>query len=288
MRIGYCCINETLKAQGLSFKTMTVKHFNKNELLQRIRNNFYVTYRIMEWNAQNNIHLYRFSSDLVPLATHELNDIEWWKDVEVLKYCKLIRNISKEYDIQTSFHPSQFTLLTSPDDKVIQNSYKDLQYHYKMCKLLDCKLILLHIGGIYGDKEKAIKRFYFVFHKLPQQLKDMLYFENDDKSYNLEEVLKICETIKRPIVSDYHHDRVLPSSQPFSYYLDRILNTWQYSFLEPKVHLSSSKETDKIVRNHAEYVLQEDYNQCVKDTMGKVNIMLECKAKELAIFNLRL
>lgn len=289
IHLGYACINEALKAQGLSLQTMTIKYFNEQELLKRIRNNFYVTYKIMQWNVANNIHLYRYSSDLIPLATHSLNTIEWWKDQEVLKYCKLIRQLTKENNIQTSFHPSQYTLLTSPDDRIIQNSYNDLKYHYKLCKMLGCFVIIIHTGGVYNSKEKAIRRFKYVFNKLPQQIQELIYLENDDKSYTLEEVLEICEDIRRPIIPDYHHNNCLPSTEPFNHYLDRILDTWKYSHtdVEPKCHLSSSKEVDRVVRNHADYINVEDYENCVKDTEGKMKIMLECKKKELALLELR-
>ena len=288
VKLGYACHNETLKTTNkIGFKTMTVKYFNATELLKRIRNNFHVTYKIMQWNVENNIHLYRFSSDLIPLATHEVNNIEWWKDIEVLKYCRLIRELTQKNNIQTSFHPSQYTLLTSHDDKIIQRSYNDLKYHYKLCQLLSCKCVLLHIGGVYEDKDKAIRRFKHVFSKLPKQIQNVLFFENDDKSYNVEEVLSICESINRVFIPDFHHDKCLRSTENFSYYMDRILNTWRHTDLKPKCHLSSSKETAKVVRNHADYITIEDYNSCLEATQGKFMLMFEVKKKELAVIEIR-
>lgn len=286
MKIGYACINETLKKDGYGFNTMTIKHFNKQELIKRIRNNFRVTYKILEWNVTHNIFMYRMSSNIVPLATHELNDIEWWKDSEVLRYSKLIREIISKYNVQVSFHPDQFCVLNSPSNDVIRNSYDILKYHYKLCKMLNCKILILHVGGAYGDKAKSIDRFKFVFSRLPKQLQDMIYLENDDKSYNVEETLKLCQDIKRPMILDFHHDRCLPSNRELEYYIDSILETWKVTDQEPKCHLSSSRDLVKVVREHSDNVTELDYKSCLDVTGNRFNIMLECKNKEKSVLNL--
>ena len=154
-----------------------------------------------------------------------------------------------------------------------------------MSMLLGCKCILLHIGGVYGDKEMATKRFVDNFNLLPQHLQDILCFENDDKSYCASEVLNICQSVKRPMVLDWHHNRCLPSGKPVSDYIEAIYATWSVSDLKPKVHLSTGKES-KIDRRHAEYISIEDLYSCLSDTSYKFGIMLECKKKEQALFSL--
>lgn len=288
IKLGYACINETLKAKKISFKTMTVKHFNQEELIKRTRHNFDVLYKILKWNIEHDIKLYRVSSALCPLATHEINTYKFYEDNYILNICNDIRKLVKDNNIMLSMHPDQFCVLNSPNTEVVNNSIINLEYHNKLADLISCNCILIHIGGVYGNKVDAINRFIDNYNNLvPNYIKEKLYFENDDKSYNVAEVLNICEQIKRPMILDYHHDRCLKSQYDLSYCIDNILNTWSYSNLEPKCHLSSSSDDNQVVRSHADYVTSEDLINCINITKNRFNIMLECKKKELSLLELK-
>jgi UV DNA damage endonuclease len=74
-RTGYCCINLSLEEK---FRTMTLAWANRNkpEDVEKkwndiIKHNFSLFYKIISWNIENKIYLYRISSDLVPFADHE-------------------------------------------------------------------------------------------------------------------------------------------------------------------------------------------------------------------------
>lgn len=287
IKLGYSCINETLKAKKISFKTMTVKHFNQDELINRTRHNFDVLYKILKWNIEHDIKLYIVSSALCPLATHDINTYKFYEDNYILNICYDIRKLVKDNNIILSMHPDQFTVLNSPKSEVVNNSIINLEYHNKLADLIGCKCILIHIGGVYGNKVDAINRFINNYNTLvTEEIKNKLCFENDDKSYNVAEVLNICEQIKRPMILDYHHDRCNTSINDLSYYIDKIYDTWKYSTLEPKCHLSSSSDVYNIVRSHSDYVTLQDLNDCIKITKNKFNIMLECKSKELSLLKL--
>src|SRR5699024_10074825 len=112
------------------------------------------------------------------------------------------------YRIRPSFHPSQFTLFTSPKDQVTLNAVKDMEYHYKMLEAMNALqmgIINIHVGGAYGDKKKALKRFHLNLKKLPIEIKGQMTLENDDKTYNVEETLNTCEKENIPMILDYHH-----------------------------------------------------------------------------------
>ena len=292
MNLGLCCMCKSIE-QG-SFKTMTKTQFNKlmtintasamQELKNRTLINLSNTLHILKWCVNNNVKVYRFSSSLIPLAT--LQTIwDWQNDKDILYYCDQIKTFVNENNIRTSLHPDQYTLLTNyKDDNVFQNSLNDLIYHNALCDLLGCETILLHVGGAYGNKPKAIETFMINFLRLPIEIQNRLHLENDDKSYNVEEVLFICETMDIPMVLDFHHDKCLPSSKDVDKYIDRIIKTWDNK--RPKCHISSGRSgtTD---RNHSDYINVLDYNYVSDITQGKFDIMIEAKEKDLAILKLR-
>ena len=94
-------------------------------------------------------------------------------------------------------HPGQYTILNSPHPQVVHNAVADLKYHAEFLDALAAgpeSKIILHLGGIYGDKKRAIRSFKENYLRLPEKIKRRLALENDDSNYNLEEVLIISGT----------------------------------------------------------------------------------------------
>jgi UV DNA damage endonuclease len=289
-KIGYACINQTLGKDG-GFKTITVKTANKlaeQELHKKIKgltiDNLYTTYRILQWNIDNSIFMYRMTSDMIPLATHELNSWKWWNDKDVIRICDRIKELVKNNGVRVSMHPDQFNVVNTDKEEVFQNTVKSLEYHNTLSNMLGNETLILHVGGVKGDKSKAIQRFIDGFNRLPKGIQNKIVLENCDKSFNAEDVLYICNQLNIPMCIDFHHDRCLPSSKPIESYIYEIISTWKGK--TPKCHLSTGREAinDK---KHADYVSIEDFNRVLEITGGKMDIMLECKEKELALFKIR-
>ena len=169
MRLGYACINNTLGKEG-KFKTITVKKaltMNQLDLINKIKgitiDNLYTTYKILQWNVQNNILMYRMTSNMIPLAIHELlKDWQWWNDKDIIRLCTKIRKYTQENNIDISFHPDQFCVINSPKEDVFNMAKDILEYHNRLSELLGCNILVLHVGGVYGDKNAAIQRFIMV------------------------------------------------------------------------------------------------------------------------------
>ena len=290
MRLGYACINTTLDKEG-KFKTITVKKaliMDKIDLINKIKgitiDNLYTTYKILQWNVQHNIFMYRLTSNTIPLATHELlKDWQWWNDKDIIRLCGKIRKYVRENNINISFHPDQFCVINSPKDEVFKMAQDILEYHNRLCKLLGCNVLVLHIGGVYGNIDAAIQRFIDNFKRLPKDIQSKIVLENDDKSFTISQVLYICRKLNRPMVLDLHHYRVNNNNENLEDYIDRIKNTWSGKI--PAIHLSSGRDND-LDRKHADYISQEDFQWALDITKGNFNIMLECKKKEQAIFKL--
>lgn len=287
MKLGYACINTTLSKE-CKFKTITVKTASKltqDELIKKVKgitvDNLYNTYKILQWNIQNKIYMYRMSSNMIPLATHELlKDWQWWIDKDITNICSKIKEFVANNNIRISFHPDQFCVINSPKEDVFQMAVGILEYHNRLSDMVGNDTLILHVGGLYGNKETAMRRFIDNFDKLPVDIQSKIVLENDDKSFNVNNVLSLCNSLGVRMCVDFHHDRCLPSNESVDYYLDDIIATWKGKI--PKCHISSGK--DSIAeRSHADYVSKEDFERVIQLTKGNFDIMFECKMKELSV-----
>ncbi|WP_428908560.1 UV DNA damage repair endonuclease UvsE [Niallia sp. Krafla_26] len=262
----------------------------KGERMEKLKEvtaqNLFHTKRILHYNIAHEIELYRFSSSLVPLATHP--EVEWDFITPFQQEWKELGELVQKHYLRTSFHPNQFTLFTSPRDDVTKNAIKDMEYHYAMLDAMgitDHSIINIHIGGAYGDKEKTLYRFHENFKKLPEHIKKRTTLENDDKTYNIEETLLTCEEEKVPMILDYHHYLANQGGHDLKHYLKRIFATWEGSNLIPKVHLSSPK-SQQAFRSHADFVsldFIQPFLNIAKESNQDFDIMIEAKQKDLAM-----
>ncbi|RIW27852.1 UV DNA damage repair endonuclease UvsE [Bacillus salacetis] len=277
-------------------KTMTFKRYSelpdqerKQKLLDVTSANLEHTKRILYYLAAHEIPLYRMSSSMVPLATHP--EVKWDFVTPFRKEWEELGRLIKKFNIRTSYHPNQFTLFTSPKDSVTDNAVEDMVFHYKMLEAMDVhekSLLNIHIGGTYGNKEEALRRFHENLLKLPPNVKEIMTLENDDKTYTVEETLEVCEKEGIPMILDVHHHQANQSTEPLENYLPRILDTWKHRNLRPKIHLSSPK-SEKAFRSHADdvdidFVLP--YLKMLKELDEDVDIMIEAKNKDLAMLKL--
>lgn len=289
IRLGYVSISKTLE-DIVNFHNITYTEFAKNNNLEKldivIKENFNTLTNILKYNQKNNIHFYRLTSKFIPLATHKDLNIEYIK-----KYSDLYNESADLIgDMRMDTHPDQFTVLNSTKKDVLDNTFRILEYHYQILTALKIKnpIIILHIGSSVFGKEKSIKRFIHNFNLLPDYIKKVIALENDDKIYNLKDVLNICQTLKVPFVFDYHHYRCNNEGENYLDYMEQILATWEN--IKPKIHFSSPKNnTKKDFRSHSDYINCDDFIfflEQIKKFNTDIDIMLEAKAKDEAIFRL--
>lgn len=297
IRFGYVAMAIDLKDCSPS-KTVTAANLGKLQdrevrilkLKLVARENLNNTLRILKYNAAHDIFVYRLTSKLIPLATHPM--AEGWDYVDDLKEeFEAVGDYIREHDFRISAHPDHFTLINSLREDVISMSIHDLEYHEKVfnaMKLDNMAKLIMHIGGLYNDREGSINRFIRNFKELKQSLKDHIILENDDKVYTAEEVLSICSTLGIPMVLDVHHDRCNRSSRDIGEYIDKIFGTWDKTGLPPKIHLSSPKN-EKNIRDHADFIDVNDFLNFLNKAknVGKdFDVMIEAKQKNLALHKL--
>lgn len=199
MSIGYACL--TIGVPDANLKSCTAKSLTEEKLLEIISYNLKSLNNIIDYNIKNDIKLFRISSDLIPFGSSHLNQLSWWK-LFSQEFAEIGRKIMNN-NIRVSMHPGQYTVLNSPNDDVVKRAIEDLNYHVKVLDNLgvgENHKIILHIGGVYNDKEQAINRFVNNYKQLDNRVKQRLVIENDDKSYNINDVLKIGKELNIPVI----------------------------------------------------------------------------------------
>lgn len=159
VRFGYVAMSTVVQNASPS-KTMTMKSFmklNDREAglhkLERIANeNLHNTLRLLKHNAAHDIKVYRFSSKLIPLATH--NDMLDWDPFPALREgFQAIGEFVKKHGMRVSFHPDHFTVLSTPRPEVLVNSVRDLESHVRMLQAMELPASMknnIHIGELMG------------------------------------------------------------------------------------------------------------------------------------------
>ena len=275
IRLGYACICNGIN-DHMHIITYT-NYLKDNTLLEGIiKKNFEVLKEILIYNNKNNIHFYRLSSNFIPCATIIEYDYPNIFKNEFKETSKLIKG---RFDM----HLSEYCILNSTNKEVVKRSIDEIKYHYKLLKAFKVKPnLVIHIGSKSFGKGNSIKRFINNFSKLPKYLKESLIIENDDKVFNVEDTLNLCKQINRPMVLDVHHHNCNKTKNDLSFYLEDIFNTWNET---PKIHFSSPKNK-KDFRAHNDYINIDDFISFIKSINRDIDIMLEAKAKDDALFRL--
>jgi UV DNA damage endonuclease len=251
--------------------------------------------KMVRWNDKYGIKFMRLSSEMFPFASHE----EYGYKLGPFAADTLaeVGKVIAELGHRVTTHPGQFTQLGSPRKSVIDNAIRDLVYHDELLSLLKLPpqqdrdaVMIMHLGGAFGDKPAAIERFRENYARLPQSVKNRLVLENDDVVWCTHEVLPLCQELNIPFVLDFHHHNILFDSTQIREgtkdivdMFPAILETWSRKNITPKMHYSESCPdaiSNRSRRKHSPRVMT--LPPC-PDTM---DLMIEAKDKEQAVFEL--
>ena len=284
IRLGYACITNCLDSTSSSPYTYGeyLKYGDMEKLDRVIVSNLKSLEEIIYYNIKNNIHFYRMSSKIIPLATK--SDVKFDYINKYKSYYDKIGKMISDYDMRVDFHPDQFCVLNSVKSDVVSASIDILKYHYSLLEALGIKnkILVLHVGSNSFGKDNSIRRFINNFNKLPKYLKECIAIENDDKVFNVNDVLEISKNTGVPVILDYHHH--LCNKSDFSF--EDIFNS--FNNMKVKMHFSSSKNK-KDFRSHNDYINGDDFIDFIKILKKydrDVDIMIEAKCKDDSLFRL--
>jgi len=293
--LGYCCINNTLRNErgwttnrGMIKRTFKARGIEYAGILAL--RNLVDLKKIIEWNDENDVKVFRMSSSLFPWMTeYEFTSLPNYNEI---KQCMTeIGDTVKASGQRIGFHPGHFDVLASPTPRVVDNTIQDLNQHAKILDLFGLPVtpwaaINVHINGVYGNKGKTFARLAIAFRRLDHNCQMRLTFENDDKpgQWSTKELHKFITqyNLPTPIVFDYHHHRCHPDGLTESDALALAVETWQRRGVKPLCHYSSSRQheqPDSMYRAHSDLIYEE-----INDHKWHLDIELEAKGKEVALF----
>jgi len=287
---GYCCINMELGKQKITTNRSMIKRtFNDKGIayaselaLQNVRD----LSRIVKWNHEHGVKLYRMSSDIFPwMSEYELKDLPDYERIKNI--LSGTGKLAKAYGQRITFHPGHFCVIASQNQSVVTKSIKELNQHGEIMDLMDLPrtpyaAINIHVNTTQGGKDVAMQRFAANFQLLDDSVKTRLVVENDDKlsQYTVEDLAQLSMQIGTPVTFDYHHHWCHPGSLTQEQALKLAALTWPDG-IKQLCHYSSAKcvyeDSSSINRAHADYIYEQ-----INDYGLDLDIELEAKAKEQA------
>jgi UV DNA damage endonuclease len=279
MKIGYPCINLSLSCR--SSKTFRLASYSDENMKQTIENNLDCLMKILLFNKEHDLLFFRISSDLIPFASHPVCTFPW-QTIYQKKFRDIGRFI-KAHNIRVSMHPDQFVLINSLDKAIFDKSVKELLYHIDVLDLLDVDgtgKVQIHVGGVYGDKARSMKRFIKRYGALPKKIKQRLVIENDARLYSIDDCLDMHKKTGIPVVFDVLHHACNNSGEPMIKSLSKAFDTWKVRDGLPIVDYSSQKKNKKI-GSHAVSLNVKDFRAFINQAkIFDFDIMCEIKNKE--------
>lgn len=297
--LGYCCIplgcneGKKKKEQILVNRSMVKKTFDTKGLpyvSELIILNLIDTLKVIDWNLQNDIYIYRMSSDSFPwMSEYMFSDLPDFNTIKNL--LQQIGDKSKENRIRLSYHPGPFNVLPSERQEVIYRAVAELDQHATLMDLMGLDQttyypINIHVGTTKPTTFQAAKKFCQSFQLLSDSCKKRLTIENDDSPNQFSVKMLydwIYTEIGIPIVFDQHHFNYGPQDQTMEEALKLAHSTW--GDIRPLTHMSSSRKIEDITSKqtaHADYIYEEI------QTFGlDFDVEIEAKAKDLAVIEYR-
>ncbi|RDA87105.1 hypothetical protein CP532_0186, partial [Ophiocordyceps camponoti-leonardi (nom. inval.)] len=250
--------------------------------------------KMLRWNDKYGIKFMRLSSEMFPFASHKEHGYKLAPFAsDVLADAG---KVAAELGHRLTTHPGQYTQIGSPRPDVVTAAVRDLEYHDEMLSLLKLPdqlnrdaVMILHMGGMYGDKGATLDRFRKNYAKLPDGVKRRLVLENDDVVWSVHDLLPICEELNIPLVLDFHHHNIVfdpvmrEGTQDIISLFDRIKATWTRKGITQKMHYSESVAGAVTSRNRRKHSARvKTLPPCAND----MDLMIEAKDKEQAVFEL--
>jgi len=299
IQLGLCCLNIELREKKptiFSSRRVTLKTLEEkgvDNLKNKIINNLKDVLKMIQWNEENGIKVFRLSSEIFPHYSNKKAE-SYTLDFAV-DLLKEIGKKSKELNQRLTFHPGPYNCLGSPHSDVIEHTIRDLKYHSDILDIMELdqnSVMVIHGGGIYKDKNKTIERWCENYEKMPDNIKQRLVLENCEKNFSIEDCLKVSEKVNVPIVFDTHHYdcyKKLHPDEKFEepeYYIPKILETWNKRNIKVKFHVSEQGMGK--IGHHSNYVeILPEYLLEIPEKYGQpIDIMIEAKMKEKSIMKL--
>ena len=265
---------------------------------------------VLDYCERHAIRMYRMAASLAPYATHP--DLpQFHRQVEECReQLAAVSEHARAAGVRLSTHPSQYIVLNSEDPAIRTAAARDVELQTELLDAMGAgpeAVCVLHVGGAAGGLDAALGRFEEGMALLSSRARDRLVIENDDRTFALCHVMELHRRTGLKVVWDIlHHHCNDPDGIPDREALELALGTWGDG-VRPKIHYSSPmtaiEERKKRVgrrverswvlpqlRAHADMIDPIGFEHFVRETAAGArdfDVMLEAKAKDLALLRLR-
>jgi UV DNA damage endonuclease len=265
--------------------------------------------RIFDHLGEQGIGMYRMTASLAPYATHPDMPRFRGQVEECADELATLGRRARDQGLRLSTHPGQYVVLNSEDARVRDLAVAELELQAELMDAMGLgpeAVVVLHVGGAAGGLDAGLDRFEAGVERLSDRARSRLVVENDDRTFALGHVLALHERTGLRVVWDIlHHHCNDPDGVPDREALTRALATWPDG-VTPKIHYSSPKTAveerrTKVgrrverslvlpqLRAHADVIDPIGFEHFLRETATGLDfdVMLEAKAKDLALLRLR-
>lgn len=300
--LGLCCqfIQPVKKRTGnivykniIEEKTLQLGAFKAGKYpLTRIRSTYHHNVdqhiKLIPKLVSLNIRSFRLSSGLLPLWDQNNQMI---KDDAILvdKLAKMGK-LFIDNGIRVTTHPGQFTVISSDNANVVKNSIVELEYHAWVFDQMGLPTTAYAAINIHGGKAERSKSIVNVYRSLPDNVRCRLTLENDEKCYNVPQLLDVYDRCGVPIVFDSHHYNFNTGNMSFVQSFDDTLTTW--GDIKPLQHISNTEPGYENAafnqkRAHSQYIHHIPDIQLEAMRNDTIDVDVEAKHKNLALLDMR-
>lgn len=281
LRFGFACIPLGLPQPVV--RTCRLGNADEARLRALIEANLASLDACLDYCARLGFGLFRVNSGLIPFASHPVNRLPWPK-----LYRRELSELGKKArrsGLRLSMHPGQHAVVNSPSERVFRQTEAELLYHAELMGAMglpSSSKVVVHLGGVYGDKPAALARLEVNWRRLASDARERLVLENDERLFSIYDTFAASETLGAPVVFDRFHHRVHgdPSATPVPELIRRAARTWGTRDGRPKVHFSS-QEPGARPGTHGVGLAPLELADFFDESAGlSLDVMVEARGKE--------
>tara|TARA_R100001244_G_scaffold25113_4_gene25623 strand:- start:77936 stop:78859 length:924 start_codon:yes stop_codon:yes gene_type:complete len=296
MALGLCCqwleIKKGKPKNVLISRSLQLGRFNRGEYSrEKIKKTFIDNLQnvldVMPKIVASGVRSLRISSSMFPLFDKVDKELAENKETDLL--LAEIGSMALINGVRITTHPAQFTVISSDNPKVVDNSIRELEYHAWMFDKMGLPQTPHYSINIHGGKRDRKTQLISGIERLNDSTRLRLTLENCEFAYSVKDLALVAKDVKVPICFDSHHHRFNSSDLSGEKAMGIAIKSWP-SGSKPMTHLSNSKpeyvETDSVtkLRKHSDYLHQVPEYQLKANNDGLIDIEIEAKMKNLAIF----
>jgi len=211
--------------------------------------------------------------------------------------------LARASGMRLCFHPHSAVALstTSGDQAWLSAGWLTLAAAFLDALALPAEsVVVVHVGGSYGDPAAASERFLRRYESLPEAVRARLALENDDRLFGHADVARIHDACGIPLVLDVlHHCVWNPQGVALQEALARSLASWPAG-VTPKIHFATPRSEARGLGSmsrlkvptwteHGDFCSPFEFAAFCRlgEGLPPFDVMIESRAHDLAVLKLR-